>query len=62
METVKNNFVFLTVIVFVVFSCGCSSKNDVLVSQYTKAKDYPAGALAKMKSLVQPSKAKKQSK
>ena len=48
METVKNNFVCLTVIVFVVFSCGCSSQtkeNDVLVSQYTKAKDYPAGAM-----------------
>ena len=46
--------VCLTVIVFVVFSCGCSSptkENDVLVSPYTKAKDYPAGALEKMKSL-----------
>ena len=45
---------FLTVIVFLVFSCGCSSpteESDVLVSQYTKAKDYPAGALEKMKSL-----------
>ena len=44
----------LTVIVFVVFSCGGGSpteESDVLVSQYTQAKDYPAGALAKMKSL-----------
>jgi len=51
---VKNNFVCLTVIVFVVFSCGGGSptdESDVIVSQYTTSKDYPAGALAKMKSL-----------
>ena len=50
---VKNSFVCLTVIVFVIFSCGHGNKteeSDVVVSQYTKAKDYPAGALEKMKS------------
>ena len=51
---VNNKFVCLTVIIIVVFSCGGGrqpEESDVKVSPYTQAKDYPSGALAKMKSL-----------